>query len=111
MEGHGRYILNDNGRPIPCEDLFAWAEWMEKSHEKRVVERTQIDEHVRVSTVFLGLDHNFFSGGNPILFESMIFGGPHDQHQERYRTREEAQRGHQAMVEWALNAGTKGAPS
>jgi hypothetical protein len=110
MEGHGRYILNDNGRPIPCGDLFEWANWMETQRAKRIVEKTQIDEHVRVSTVFLGLDHNFY-GGDPLLYESMIFGGPHDQHQERYHTLEEAKRGHQTMVEWALNAGTKGAPS
>ena len=34
----------------------------------------------------------------PILFETMIFGGEHDQYQERYATREEAVEGHARAV-------------
>jgi len=43
---------------------------------------------VRVSTTFLGLDHNFFGDGPPLLFETMIFGAdgkPWD-YQERCTT-------------------------
>ena len=46
-----------------------------------------------VSTVFLGLDHAF-DGGTPLLFETMIFGGEHDEYQERYATWDEAEAGH-----------------
>ena len=48
---------------------------------------------VCVSTVFLGLNHAF---GNepPELFETMIFGGLHDQHQERCSTWEQAEEMH-----------------
>ena len=49
---------------------------------------------VSVSTVFLGMDHSF-GGGSPVLFETMIFGGEHDQYQERYCTWDEAEKGHQ----------------
>ena len=28
-------------------------------------------------TVFLGLDHDFLDRGDPILWETMVFGGPH----------------------------------
>jgi hypothetical protein len=35
----------------------------------------RVREGVEVSTVFLGVDHNFFGVGGPILFETMIFGG------------------------------------
>ena len=52
---------------------------------------------VRVSTVFLGLDHNL-DGGKPILFETMIFGGRHDGYQERYSTWEEAEKGHKKAL-------------
>lgn len=38
---------------------------------------------VRVSTVFLGIDHRFGGDGPPVLFETMIFGGPLDQYQRR----------------------------
>jgi len=53
-----------------------------------------------VSTVFLGLDHGW-GDGPPILFETMIFGGPHDQRQWRYSTIEEAREGHKAAVRLA----------
>lgn len=60
---------------------------------------------VKVSTVFLGLDHGFWfqpvKPYRPVLFESMIFGGPFNDEQERYCTIEEAQDGHQRMVRLA----------
>jgi hypothetical protein len=51
-----------------------------------------------VSTVFLEIDHNFSPEGPPILFETMVFGGPLDGEQERYVTWDEAVEGHKAMV-------------
>lgn len=51
-----------------------------------------------VSTVFLVLDHNHSGGGAPVLWESMIFGGPIDQDQRRYTSREEALAGHAELV-------------
>lgn len=47
-----------------------------------------------VSTVWLGLDHNFLPGGIPVIFETMIFGGPLDQWQDRYHDEAEALEGH-----------------
>lgn len=55
-------------------------------------------EEVRVSTVFLGIDHNYSDRGPPLLFETMIFGGPHNDYQERYATWDEAERGHAKAV-------------
>ena len=53
-----------------------------------------------ISTVFLGLDHNHWNmhGNQPILFESMVFGGNFDQYQARYFTVEEAQKEHADLV-------------
>lgn len=65
----------------------------------KVVRRTNIDENVNVSTVWLGLDHSF-GGDGPLIFETMVFGGKHDQHCNRYRTQEEAVQGHEGIVEW-----------
>lgn len=53
---------------------------------------------VTVSTVFLGLDHNFGWEGPPILWETMIFGGEHDQYQERYSSADEAEIGHERAL-------------
>ena len=56
-------------------------------------------ENVRVSTVFLGIDHNYNSDKEPLLFETMIFGGALDQWQWRYSTWEEAEVTHKAICE------------
>jgi hypothetical protein len=55
---------------------------------------------VYVSTVFLGLDHSF-GEGPPQLFETMIFGGEHDEYQERYSTWDEAEAGHKKACKLA----------
>lgn len=93
MNGH--YIL-DGHTPVPVDDLFAWGRWFEVDANRRVG-RDEIGG-VSVSTVFLGLDYGYPSRG-PILFETMIFGGSHDQHQVRYATWNEAVAGHAAAVE------------
>jgi len=63
----------------------------------RTVQKTRIGV-AEVSTVFVGIDHNFSSSGPPLLFETMIFGGEHDEYQERYSTWEEAEEGHERAV-------------
>jgi hypothetical protein len=89
-----KYILDTAGVPQPCHDLRLWMEWFDKA--ERHVAQDKIGD-VRISTVFLGLDHSF-GGAIPILFETMIFGGEHDQFQDRYETREQALKGHQKAV-------------
>jgi hypothetical protein len=59
-------------------------------------------EGVKISTVFLGLDHSF-GGSVPILFETMVFGGEHDGYQERYATWEEAEAGHALTCRMVFN--------
>lgn len=57
---------------------------------------------VRVSTIFLSLDVNWEAliqdRDDPILFETMVFGGVHDKYAMRYRTWEEAEKGHEFVV-------------
>ena len=77
---------------------MTWAHWFETA--ERHVALTKISEKVTVSTVFLGLDHAW-GQGPPMLFETMIFGGPYDQEQDRYSTWEKAQEGHERMVQKA----------
>ena len=52
----------------------------------------------RISTVFLHLDHNWNPDGEPVLFETMIFGGEYDEEMWRYCTWEEAKAGHDRIV-------------
>jgi hypothetical protein len=64
----------------------------------RRVGRTQVTSECMVSTVFLGLDHGY-TPGPPVVFETMVFGGPMDGECERYCTWAEAVEGHARMVE------------
>lgn len=95
-----KYIL-DGHVPVACFNVLEWGRWFE--HANRHVASTKIGD-VRVSTVFLGIDHSFKSEGPLVLFETMIFGGPLDQNEQRYSTWEEAERGHEEMVKRAKEA-------
>jgi hypothetical protein len=55
------------------------------------------DGEVRVSTVWMGLDHSFGDGPKEI-FETMIFGGEYDQECTRYSNEVEALEGHHRTV-------------
>lgn len=90
------YILE--GKTIKeVDNIQEWGVWFEKSD--RHVKKTNITEDIMISTVFLGMDHSFGIGGPPLLFETMIFGGPHDEYQERYATWDEAEKGHLNAIE------------
>jgi len=91
------YILDEHGVPVPEPDLHKWAQWFETAWPARLVARTEVDD-IHVSTVFLGTDHNWFDGGPPILYETMVFGGEFDQHQWRHHTRVEALAVHDQIV-------------
>lgn len=80
------------GQPI---DMMTWVVLFEDT-AGRVIGKTEVGE-ATVSTVWLGLDHNFF-GGPPLIFETMVFGGPLDQEQARYSTEDQALAGHEQMV-------------
>lgn len=94
MLGLGYYILK--GREIVPTNAKEWAEWFETA-DRHV--RNNSKGSIQVSTVFLGLDHNYSQKGPPILFETMIFGGKYDQEMRRYATWEEAEEGHKEMCE------------
>jgi hypothetical protein len=59
----------------------------------------------RVSTIFLGLCHNYDPFSNiPIVFETMVFQNDRsDIYQERYSTWKEADEGHKRAIEWVKN--------
>lgn len=85
-----------DGNPI---DMETWATRFEDVDGRRI----GLDERgdVRISTVWLGLDHQW-GDGPPLIFETMVFGGEHDGEMRRYSTREQAERGHEAMVRSVL---------
>lgn len=101
------YILDELGEPVALqgdvgEVALAWGRWCQEHQDQRIVQQTEV-AGVMVSTVFLFIDHAFF-GGPPVLWETMIFGGPHDMFQERYMSRAAAIAGHWDAVEKVRSA-------
>lgn len=95
------YILGDDGKtPIPVHFL-TWASWFE--HANRCLGGSDIGGQ-NVSTVFLGLDHNFARKGPPILWETMIFGRwwGRGEYQERHASWDAAVAGHERAMRRAL---------
>lgn len=97
-----------DGEPL---GLWEWAELFERRHEDLAPESwwrklTELGAGLEVSTVWLGIDHNFL-GGPPLTWETMVFG--HDREEEgcwRYATRAEAFDDHERIVR-ELRAGVK----
>lgn len=96
----GRQYILDGHTPVPCDDLMVWATWY--SSADRTVSRDDINGFL-VSTVFLGLDHNWW-GGKPALFETMIFhDGKTLDYQTRCSTWAEAEAMHQRAIMYVRN--------
>ena len=96
------YMIQPDGAIVETEDVLEWARWLEKHHRDRKVAQTDSlrpPPGWQVSTVFLGLEHGHDSEGKPLLWETMVFGGPLDEECERYSSVEAARVGHDAMVE------------
>lgn len=91
------YILGPGRIIVPERDVVTWSKWMEKGDRR--VANDLVAPGVEVSTVFLGLDHNYFDKGPPILFETMVFDDYEGGEQWRYCTWDEAVAGHKAVVE------------
>lgn len=89
-----KYYKLVNKKPKPCT-LQEWGDTF--GNRSRRVADDKING-VTISTVFLGLDHNFNDFGPPLLFETMIFGGEHNDYQERCSTWEQAEAMHAQAV-------------
>lgn len=90
------YILDKMHQPVACDEQ-TWVRWFENIDNRRVA-LTEIKPGTSVSTVCLGLDHNYRSSGPPILFESMAFVHGETFDSLRYCTWAQALAGHRIMV-------------
>ena len=91
----GHWIL-DGIDPIPVE-LDTWATWFQAADNWIAKDWL---EHFSVSTVFLGLDHNFHDHGPPLIFETMVFanGGWMGEWMMRSSTYHEAMTAHELAM-------------
>lgn len=126
IEFHAHYVLDAQGEAVPFDgSIYEWA--VEFEYRDRCVKQTNVGLF-RVSTVFLGLNSQFFPGMPPQIFETMIFtrwkvprvpsinkgewsfsrtvwwGAGDLDYQERYATRSEALAGHKEAIRYAWRA-------
>jgi len=91
------YIIDENKNIVQEPDLIKWANWYE-THNRHIGK--DYVGRAKISTVFLGIDHNLNRVGPPILWETMIFGGPLDMEQFRCAgSWEQAEAMHEEAVE------------
>lgn len=85
------------------DEQFAEAWKIENRRIKETLVPKLVGDDVRVSTVFLVIDHNYIPGysGSPVLFETMIFGGLQDSWCIRDKTMQDALLTHQQAVNLA----------
>ena len=86
------------GKSPVAATLLEWGRWFETA--ERHVALDTVGQYW-ISTVFLGLDHNFIHQGPPILFETMVFDRNKQEEGEytrRYSTWDEAEAGHANTV-------------
>lgn len=95
-------LLDSANNVVETDDLLKWSRFLEDS-KKRIVKQTELeDKNCRVSTIFLGLNHQYIPNGKPLWFETMIFGGPLSDNQFRCSTWSEAEAQHARVLEYAI---------
>jgi hypothetical protein len=99
------WILDHDGNPVHLGmDFLEWSTWFE--HNNREV-RCDVVGGVLVATIFLGIDRSWEMSGKPVLWESMIFGGPLNLTCQCYDSAAAALEGHNELVLLVKNAGEK----
>lgn len=95
------YLLDKNKNPYSV-DVLTMGKAFEDDDKIRRVKYTEFEKYyVDISTVFLGINHNYLRNGKPIVFETMIFWSEDqklNQWQERYCTWKQAYYGHNHAV-------------
>ena len=80
----------------PHSDIKQWA----RDFKKNRVAKDILSDGKMVSTVFLGMNHNYGESA-PLIFETMVFSSENDSgdlDMDRYSTEEKALKGHKEMV-------------
>lgn len=95
------WVILENGK-IKHVDHMDWYLWFQDIRNRVVAQNHVADENGVnfVSTVFLGFNHGLgMKGYRPQYFETMVFGGKHNEIVARYETLKEATEGHAKILE------------
>jgi hypothetical protein len=101
-----QYFILDEKHKLKQVEALEWAKWIEEDNNRRIVKQDHLMNGYFVSTVFLGLNHNFFGKSKqPLVFETIVFKPfnpfaqfPTEEHMERYSTWQKAFNGHRRAV-------------
>jgi hypothetical protein len=109
-------MLRPDRIAIPV-DALEWGVWFSTADRRVATSHltAPTGDRLWVSTVFMGIDHAF-GGGDPLLFETMVFGRAVIEkpdaasyadaiESQHYGTWDEAERGHAEMVRMMLADG------
>jgi hypothetical protein len=97
-QGNPLQTFDDDGKPIT--ETLIWFEKKFSDPKYKTVEKTKVGDDYEVSTVWLGINHNF-GDGLPLIFETMIFTRDEYEYDNwcwRYTTEAEAKKAHAAIV-------------
>jgi hypothetical protein len=91
----GGMYYDRHGNPLTLDQ---WSQLLEHDEYRRIY-GTMLDQGGWVSTVWLGLNHQYF-GGPPLIFETMWFDADGQiVDMDRYGTEAQAKAGHWRMVQ------------
>ena len=92
-----RYYKLVGHTPVAVNSLSEWLDYLHSAQDsaKHLVAETTVGSS-KISTTFSGFDLTF--GDPPLLFETMVLGGPHHGRMQRYSTWSEARFGHDDTV-------------
>jgi hypothetical protein len=90
------YTLDSKKNMVPST-IIDWSNFLQK--KERIVKQDKLMNGYFISTVFLGIDHNFIGKGNPLLFETIVFDtNSNTAFMHRYSTYKNALKGHEIIL-------------
>jgi hypothetical protein len=101
-----QYKLDKDKNAIPCsiDEYVEYMKEMYRTDTKHVALDTI--KGMKISTVFLGINHQWGNSNIPLIFETMVFDNMTDFceiYLRRYSTWQEAEEGHAHALEWVKN--------
>lgn len=101
-----KYVLDDAGNPVPTDDIPAVEALLASAAAAVAFDVVEVEGvgAVEVSTAFICFDQRRKGRGTlpPLLWETLVSGGPHDGQGDRYASRAEAQAGHLRWLDTVL---------
>lgn len=103
MEQTSKYLyVLDGKKVVPCKRAGDWSKLIQDGQARQVAV-THIGRGCNVSTMFFGMQaFENDDKGNPLVFETMIFGGENDGYCDKHGTWEDAELGHIEAIKVAM---------